>query len=677
MAHKKWLIANADKEKASAISEKFNMDAFVAYLLVARGFDDELKVSEFISSSVRISDPFELSGMDSAVDRIEQAVSLGEKITVYGDYDCDGVTATALLYSLLRDMGAEVDYYIPSRETEGYGLNQGALKKIAESGTRLIVTVDNGISAVAEAEYAYSLGMELVITDHHQIPDTLPRAQAIVNPHLQDGELAFTDLAGVGVAFKLAAALYGDTDDILYQYADLAAIGTIADIMPLTDENRSIVKTGIRRIQDAPRPGIAALLKAAGLSKKEITSSDIAFSVCPRINATGRMEHAAKAVELLVCSDPQKADFTAEQLNINNTHRQEIEQEIYEDVIRQISEEPALAKKRVIVVAGKGYHQGVVGIVASRITEKYEKPAVIIGVDDEENARGSARSISGFNIFEAVCACSDLLSHFGGHPGAAGLSLNAADIDLFRNRINAFAAEKYPVMPVQTVGIDFKISPLYLSVDLAKALNVLEPYGEGNKRAVFALMNLTLTDIRSIGNGKHIRLECEKKGKKIRIVQFGTPAEKFPYIPGEKIDAAVKIGVNPYNGREYLSVQAVDIRKHGMDEDAYFAQKEEYELFLAGKNNAESVYPDHDVCAAVYKAIRKRKQIYTDADSLYFSLSGATYGQMMFALKAFYESSLISFENGEIKLRETSGKVDLADTKTIKYLKGRLNIERF
>ena len=237
MAHKKWLIANADKEKASAISEKFNMDAFVAYLLVARGFDDELKVSEFISSSVRISDPFELSGMDSAVDRIEQAVSLGEKITVYGDYDCDGVTATALLYSLLRDMGAEVDYYIPSRETEGYGLNQGALKKIAESGTRLIVTVDNGISAVAEAEYAYSLGMELVITDHHQIPDTLPRAQAIVNPHLQDGELAFTDLAGVGVAFKLAAALYGDTDDILYQYADLAAIGTIQHIIQLKDEN--------------------------------------------------------------------------------------------------------------------------------------------------------------------------------------------------------------------------------------------------------------------------------------------------------------------------------------------------------------------------------------------------------------------------------------------------------
>lgn len=675
MAHKKWLIANADKEKASEISEKFNMDAFVAYLLAARGFDDELKVSEFISSSVRISDPFELSGMETAVERIEQAISLGEKITVYGDYDCDGVTATALLYSLFSDMGAEVDYYIPSRETEGYGLNRDAVKKIAQSGTRLIVTVDNGISAVEEAEYAYSLGLELVITDHHQIPERLPRAEAVVNPHLQDGQLPFTDLAGVGVAFMLACALYGDVDDILYRYSDLAAIGTIADIMPLCHENRGIVKTGIRLINDAPRPGIASLLKVSGIAGKEITSSDIAFSVCPRINATGRIEHASKAVELLMCSDPRKADFIAEQLNINNTHRQELEQSIYEDAVKQLSDDPSLARKRVIVVSGKGYHQGVVGIVASKLSEKYEKPAVVISIEDDGMAHGSARSIQGFNIFEAVSYCSDILGHFGGHPGAAGLSLSAVDIDDFRNRINEFAAEKYPAMPVQTVDIDFKISPFYLSVDLAKELAVLEPYGEGNKRAVFALMNLTVTQIRSLGNGRHIRLECEKKGRKIRIVKFGTAAEKFPYIPGEKIDAAVKIGVNPYNGREYLSVQAVDIRKSGMDEDTYFAEKEEYELFCAGKNNSKSVYPDHDTCAAVYKAIRKRKNVYTDADSLYFSLSGVTYGQMMFALKAFYECSLISYDDGSIKMNETTGKADLTRTKTIKHLKGRMNIE--
>ena len=675
MAHKKWRIANADKEKASAISEKFNMDAFVAYLLAARGFDDELKVSEFISSSVRISDPYALSGMEAAVSRIEQAISLGEKITVYGDYDCDGVTSTALLYSLFSDMGGNVDYYIPSRDSEGYGLNMSAVKKLAENGTRLIVTVDNGISAVEEAEYAYSLGLELVITDHHQVPETLPRAEAVVNPHLQDGELPFTNFAGVGVAFKLACALYGDTDDILYRYADLAAIGTIADIMPLCDENRAIVKTGVRLINEDPRPGIAALIKAAGLSDKEINSTNVAFSVCPRINATGRLEHAARAVELLVCEDPAKADFIAEQLNENNTHRQELEQEIFEDVVKQLSAEPALASARVIVVAGKGFHQGVVGIVASRICEKYEKPSIIIGVDEDGTARGSARSVQGFNIFEAVSSCADMLTHFGGHPGAAGLSLSAADIDAFRDKINAFAAQKYPAMPPQTVDIDFKISPFYLSVELAKDLKILEPYGEGNKRAVFALMNLELISITPMGGGKHIRLECEKKGRKIRIVKFGTPPDRFPFISGEKIDAAVRIGVNPYNGREYLSVQAVDIRKSAMDEDAYFSQREAYQLFLAGKNNSKDVYPGRQVCAEVYKALRKRKNVYTDADSLYFSLSGVTYAQMMFALRAFHEFSLISYDGGSIKICEAAQKVDLESSKTLKSLKGRLNIE--
>lgn len=675
MAHKKWLIANADKEKASAISEKFNMDAFVAYLLVARGFDDELKVSEFISSSVRISDPFELSGMENAVARIEQAISLGEKITIYGDYDCDGVTSTALLYTLFSEMGADVDYYIPSRETEGYGLNKDAIKKIAENGTRLIVTVDNGITAVEEAEYAYSLGLELVITDHHQVCGSIPRAAGVINPHLQDGVLHFTDFAGVGVAFKLACAIYGDIDDILYRYSDLAAIGTIADIMPLQDENRAIVKTGMRLINESPRAGIAALLKAAGIEGKEVTSSDIAFSVCPRINATGRIENASKAVELLVCEDINKAAFIAEQLNINNTHRQELEQDIYDDALMQLSSNPSIASKRVIVVAGNGYHQGVVGIVASRISEKYEKPAIVIGIEEDGSARGSARSIQGFNIFEAISSCADILTHFGGHPGAAGLSLSAGDIDLFRDKINKFAAEAYPAMPVQEINIDFKISPFYLSVELAKELKILEPYGESNKRAVFALMNLTLTAVVHMGGGKHIRLECEKKGRKIRIVKFGTGPEKFPFIPGEKIDAAVKIGVNHYNGSEYLSVQAVDIRKSGMNEDAYFAEKEEYELFCAGKNNSKSVYPDHKVCADVYRAIRKRKNVYTDADSLYFSLSGVTYGQMMFALKAFYESSLITYDNGSIKLKDTTNKVNLENTKIINHLKGRLDIE--
>lgn len=675
MAYKKWIIADGDKETASALSEKFNIDPFTAYLLVARGIDDELKMSEFLSDSAHLSDPFELADMENAVDRIERAVSLGEKITVYGDYDCDGVTSTALLYSLFRDMGAEVDYYIPSRESEGYGLNKDALRKIAQGGTRLVVTVDNGISALEEAEECYRLGMELVITDHHQVGERLPRAEAVVNPHRQDGELPFTDFAGVGVAFKLACAVYGDTDDMLIQYADLAALGTVADIMPLTGENRALVKAGIKALNTYPRTGLKALIKASGLSGKKISSSDIAFGLCPRINATGRIDHASKAVELLVCNDEKAAGFAASQLNENNLHRQELEQNIFEDALRLISEDPSLVKNRVIVVCGRGYHQGVVGIVASRLCEMYSKPAVVIGTDENNQARGSARSTEGFNIYEAIASCGDILSHFGGHPGAAGMSLDGGMAGEFAKRINEYAARKYPVMPAENVYIDFKISPFYLDVELAKELSVLEPYGEGNKRAVFALMNLTVTAVKPMGNDKHIRIECEKKGRKIRIVKFGASAEKFPFRAGDRIDAAVKIGVNPYNGREYLSVQAVDIRKNGADENAYFAQKEEYELFLLKKNSSKSLYPSREICAAVYRALRARKNAYTDFDSLYFCLEGVSYGQMRFALAAFCECGLIAIKGEEIRLLQTSGKADLMNTKTIKALKRRLDIE--
>ncbi|MFR6065622.1 MAG: single-stranded-DNA-specific exonuclease RecJ [Eubacterium sp.] len=675
MSYKKWNIAEADKDKASALSEKFNIDPFVSYLLVARGIDDELEVSDFLSKSAKLSDPFEILDMDKAVNRIETAIDYGEKITVYGDYDCDGVTSTALLYSLFRDMGADVDCYIPSRETEGYGLNKDAVKKLSENGTKLIVTVDNGISAVEEAEYIYSLGMELVVTDHHSVPDVLPRAEAVVNPHRQDGELPFTDFAGVGVAFKLACALYGDSDDMLERFADLAALGTIADVMPLTDENRCIVRAGLRLINSGARIGINALKEVAGCGEKIISSVDAAFTICPRINATGRIDSAFKAFELLVCEDEDEAAEKAQELNANNTRRQKFENDIFEDVMRRISEKPSLSADRVIVIDGEGYHQGVVGIVAARVLEHFSKPVIIIGVDENGIGRGSARSVDGFNINSAIAYCSELLTHFGGHPKAAGLSLEADKIEEFRKLINQYAAENYPIMPSQCVDIDIKISPFYLNLELAHSLSVLEPYGEGNKRAVFALMGLTVSSVNPMGNGKHIRIECEKKGRKIRIVKFSTPPEKFPFAVGDVIDAAVKISVNPYNGREYLSVQAVDIRKHGVDENKYFFEKEEYELFNLDKNNSPNVYPNRGVCAEVYKQIKKRKNRFTQSDDLYFDLNGVTYGQMMFSIKAFLQSGLITYDDGAIVLSQIENKVKLEETKIIQYLKGRLNLE--
>ncbi len=674
MAYKKWIIADADKEKASELSEKFNIDPFIAYLLVARGIENDLEVSDFLSPSYNFSDPFDFADMDKAVARIEQAMDFGEKITVYGDYDCDGVTATALLVSLLRNMGADVDYYIPLRETEGYGMNKSAVKQIHGNGTKLIITVDNGVSAVEEAELIYSLGMELIITDHHRIGEILPRAEAVINPHREENNIKFKDFAGVGVAFKLACALYGDTDDILFQFADLAAIGTIADVMPLIGENRALVKYGLQMINSDSRPGTSALKSVSGGDEKPLSSTDVSFMFCPRINAAGRIDSASRAVEMFLAEDRENALFIAEQLDLDNSHRQEIEQNIFNDVLHKIAYNPRLIQDRVIVIDGEKYHNGVVGIVASRVLDEYGKPVIIIGTDGGR-ARGSARSTEGFDIFAAVSSCADLLNKFGGHSGAAGIELSEENIDEFRRRINEYAERKYSLMPPQSLHIDCKLSPFYLNLDLANSLTVLEPYGEANPKAVFALIGLNLVSVAEMGGGKHIRLECEKKGRKFRIVKFGCRAEDFPFAPGDKIDAAVRVSKNPYNGREYLSVQAVDIRRSGINEDKYFEQKADYELFTVNKSENPSVYPNREICSVIYKFLRSKGGWRFGFDELYFALGCVTYGALKFALDAFEESGLIVYNSGTISICRVDFKVDLMNTPTLKALKGRLNID--
>ncbi|MDE5964463.1 MAG: single-stranded-DNA-specific exonuclease RecJ, partial [Eubacterium sp.] len=401
MSHSKWIVADADKEKASALSEKLNIDPLIAFLLVSRGIDDELSASSFLYGSDTYTSPYSLKDMDKAVARINRAIDNDEKICVYGDYDCDGVTSTALLFSLLESLGANVAYYIPNRLTEGYGMNMSAIDKIKAQGTDLIVTVDNGISAINEAEYIYSLGMELVVTDHHQLGEKMPKAEAVVNPHRPDNDLKFRDFAGVGVAFKLACAVYdGEVDELIEQYAVLVAIGTIGDVVPLRDENRSLVKAGLDLINSDSRIGIAALKKAAG-TDDSVNAVNIAFQLCPRINAAGRMDDAAKAVELLICDDYEDAQFKASQLDVENAHRHTVESNIIESVCEQIAENPSLADDRIIVAAGENYHSGVIGIVASNISSLYGKPVIIFSINDEGEAVGSARSVEGFNIFDA------------------------------------------------------------------------------------------------------------------------------------------------------------------------------------------------------------------------------------------------------------------------------------
>ena len=674
MAIKKWVIRQADKERASQISEKFNIDPFVAFLMVSRGIVDDIDVVNFMTDEFMLSSPFDMADMDEAVFTVSEAIENGDKICVYGDYDCDGVTSTTLLVDFLRSKGADVCYYIPSRETEGYGLNNSAIEKIARWGVNLIITVDNGISAFDEAEHIYELCMSLVVTDHHQLTDgKLPRAEAVVNPHREDNAMDFRDFCGVGVAFKFAVAMDEDNvEDIVERYIDLVAIGTIADVMPLKEENRAFVRRGLQKLNNNPRKSLAPLIKR---NSNAITSQDIAFQICPRINAMGRMGDAKRAVEFLLCDDAAQAVSACNSLDEENANRQQVEQEIIEDVKKQIKKNPRLVASPVIVVAGKGYHHGVIGIVAAHILEKYGKPTFVIGIDENGVARGSARSVEGFNIFEALSACSDDMIQFGGHPLAAGITLKEDMIEKFSADINEFAIKNYPVMPQVELTLDFKLAPSYLNLDLVDSLSVLEPYGAGNSQAVFGIYKLRLLGVTPLSEGKHIRLDLQKKDTKIRVVKFSTSYNDFPYKPGDELNLAVKVSKNAYNGKMYLSVQAVDIRLSSLDEDKYFAEKSAYDLYRYTGKVDESLYPTREDCAFVYKYLKKNNGYPYSLENLYLRLQdNMTYGKLMFALKAFSQGGLINYKKG-ITLNTVKEKVNLEETPILKALKGRLNIE--
>ncbi|MBQ8981933.1 MAG: single-stranded-DNA-specific exonuclease RecJ, partial [Eubacterium sp.] len=560
--------------------------------------------------------------------------------------------------------------YIPDRECEGYGLNRDAIEYIRNQGANLIVTVDNGISAIDEAEYIYTLGMRLVVTDHHQLSDTLPRAEAVVNPHREDNELDFREYCGVGVAFKLICAISEDnTAALVDKYIDLVAIGTIADVVPLVGENRSFVKQGLNKINHDPR---TSLVPFRNTSDKEFTSNDVAFQLCPRINAMGRMGSAMEAVDFLVCEDAALCEEKYEQISAQNAKRQSVEKDILDSIEQQIKENPTLVSDRVIVIAGKGYHHGVIGIVASHILERYGKPTFIIGVDDEGVARGSARSVDGFNIYNAISACTDDLIKFGGHPMAAGITLDENNIDLFRQHINEYAYKNYEVMPPQELVIDCKLSPHYINLDLANNISVLEPYGAENPSPVFGVYNMKIVALTPLSDGKHTRLELEKKGKRIRVVKFSVSPRELPFDVGDTVNLAVKVSKNLFKGKMYLSIQAVDIELYGIDDDRYFKEKNDYELYKTKGTACRSLYPDRSVCAAIYKYLRSHSGFNYSVDDLYFRLqSEVTYGQLLHALKAFSQAGLINY-NGKYTINSNTGKVDLMSTPVLTTLKGRI-----
>lgn len=678
---KVWSVAKVNKERAIAMASKLEIPPLLAMMLDIRGITKEEDVINFLQENKDFSDPFLMKDMDKAVERITTAVENGEKICVYGDYDADGVTSTSLLYSYLRDsLGADVMFYIPTRTGEGYGMNKGAVDKIHSLGVTLIITVDNGISAREEIDYANSLGIDTVITDHHMPSGAIPKAVAVVNAHQQDDKSPFKDFSGVGVAFKLVMAIegeYADVDSLLENFSDIATLGTIGDIVPLVGENRTLVKNGLRHIQNSDRIGINAMKQESGIAEKEINSSNVAFTLVPRINAGGRLGSSEKSVNLLLTEDEDEAVTIADKLGMDNRERQSIEKEILASIDEEVRRTPNIVNDKILVFAGKGWHQGVIGIAASRIKDIYDKPTIIIGIDDDGVARGSGRSVEGFSLCDAVFACSEHLTHYGGHPMAVGISLEKEKINDFRKAINAYC--KDIKMPYNILHIDCKLNPNQLDLSILDSLSYIEPCGASNPSPIFGLYNMTVIATKEIGNGNHMRITLSRGQGQVPVyaVYFNHNFQSCSYRNGDIVDVAVSLDRNIYNGQENLSVIIKDIKYSQSNNEELIDSERIFDKFAKRyrltKDEVMSILPTRNDFAYVYRFLKQNKGFiygeYALVNALNYKIS---MGKLIVILYSMKELGLINWLQGLyqsiIEMKE-SGKVNLEDSVFIKKLK--------
>jgi len=563
MLQKKWLLKEFDKNCVISISKDLQISPITAIILYNRGIREKEAIAEFLSADFSsLHDPYLLRDMDKAVDRINIAKNRGEKITIYGDYDVDGITSIAVLYKHLTSLGFEVDYYVPDRIQEGYGVNIEALDKIKAAGTGLIITVDTGITAVDETEYAKKLGMDIIITDHHECKESIPDAYAAIDPKRKDCTYPFKNLAGVGVAFKLIQALDSSADvkSLMEMYADLVCLGTVADISPLVDENRVIVKEGLKRFDTTDNIGLRALIDVSTNNSKAITTSTIGYIIAPRINASGRLGCASRSVEMFLTDDKEKAYELANDLCKENSIRQQTEQMMFAEALEYIESHPEIKNDNVLVIPHDNWHHGIVGIVSSKITEKFYKPSILFAIDGDE-AKGSGRSISGYNLFEALENSSDLLLKFGGHELAAGLSIKTENIDAFRKAINDYIPrEMSGEAMVPTVSIDAIIKVGYINLDTVDDINKLQPFGVENPTPVFAVKNIKIHRISTMSEGKHLRMTLLKEGKFIDAVGFGMGEYYNHLSEGDFVDVAFGIDINDYKGFQNVQLILKDIK---------------------------------------------------------------------------------------------------------------------
>lgn len=675
MQIRRWDEAKPDTILAAELAEACEIHPFLSLMLTAQGLDTPEQIFQYITGYEDAVDPYSFADMEAAVERIRRAIDDGEKVLIYGDYDVDGMTATALLYSYLQKKGVDVLYRLPLRD-EGYGIHPESVDWAAQQQVDLIVTVDTGIAAIEETAMANALGIDVVVTDHHQPGEVLPAAVAVVDPHRADCESTYKDFAGVGVAFMLLCAIEGDSEPIFAEYGDLLALGTLADMMPLQGFNRDLMRRCITLLDESARPGLLALRQVAGLADRSLSVVNVSFGLAPRLNAAGRMADPDISLLLLLSEDQQEANCLAQEIQSLNLQRQQATNEILAQVEQQLEQHPEWLYDRVLVVCGENWHGGLLGLVAARLTDRYGKPTIALTLGDDGVAHGSCRSLEGFSMYEALNACSGVMTRFGGHDQAAGVTLPTDKVDILRDTINAYARSVHPVMPVSSLRIAVRLRPDQISTEKLSLLQVMEPFGCGNPAPLFGLFRMQLDNITAVGNGKHTRLSLSRDGVRINAMMFQIAPEDFPIPCGSVVNCVVSLEKNEYRGNITVNVRIHDISFADTDRDDV-----QREIALFGcllrreyRPSIKEAMPTRENLAHLYNLLHACREWRGTVEQLHHALGERAPGYlpMLISLQLWQEAGLIRWydrgERIEIKLLPAEGKADLTATPLWKYI---------
>lgn len=667
---KNWIIKSSDTDSGRLISSETGVSRVLACILASRGYESPDAALEFMEPAhTEKRDPMLMTDMEIAVKRIRQAVESGETVGIMGDYDVDGITATAILYKYFTRLGINTVYHIPSRDGEGYGISTSTLSKLKESGCSLVISVDCGITAIKEAEFCKEIGLDMIITDHHEVGEVIPDCVAVVNPKRPNDAYQYPKLSGVGVAYKLVTAL-GITDHY-EEYTAFAALGTLADMMPVTGENRAIITDGMRYIRNGVNVGLSQLMEKAGVAQERFNSFSVSFILAPRMNAAGRMEKAETALKLLLEDDEYAASLIAEKLCALNKTRQETEAQIFRRAVEMVESDPSYNDDKIIVLYDGEWHQGVVGIVAAKITEKYEKPTILFTCANG-SGKGSGRSVSGFSIHKAVCGCSDLLTKFGGHEYAVGLGIEVENIPAFRKRINEITSD-IEISP-KTLDIDVELFPDELSLDTVHELSRLEPYGEGNPQPVFVLRDMRLAYMKIVGE-KHTRLSLRDAKYSYDAIYYNVIPNMLDVSVGDYVDIVFTLGINEYNGQENLQIVVKDISYTG---ELELALDKLEKIKADGKLENRSDLPEFADFECVYLAIARGGEINIRPELFAAELSkksgrDISVIKLMVIISVFRELSLIDvgISGGTLVLSVVKGaqKTELDNSELFRRLK--------